>query len=203
IDNTVVRNPVTDEPYIPGSSLKGKMRSLMEWRSGKVQENPLGWGDSGKGEDKAVLMILRLFGLGGSDKLSVAEAQKVGPTRLAFWDCQIDRAWAQMRRDANELLTEAKSENSINRITGVAQNPRQTERVPAGASFDFHLSVKVLDMDDEKALIKQVFTAMKLLEMDSLGGSGSRGYGKVSFKELRLGGEDVQKRFEDTKPFEE
>ena len=78
--------------------------------------------------------------------------------------------------------TETKFENSINRIAGTAENPRNTERVPEGAIFDFSLALKVLDGDDEAALTQMVLTGFKLLEMDALGGSGSRGYGKVQFQ---------------------
>jgi len=45
-DNPVIKNPVNNQPYIPGSSLKGKMRSLMEWRAAVVMETnekPLGY----------------------------------------------------------------------------------------------------------------------------------------------------------------
>ena len=77
------------------------------------------------------------------------------------------------------LLTEAKSENTINRISGTADNPRQSERVPSGASFDFSLQIKVLEGDDEQALVNMVLTGLKLLEQDALGGSGSRGYGRA------------------------
>lgn len=31
IDNPVIKDPLTDLPYIPGSSLKGKLRHLLEW----------------------------------------------------------------------------------------------------------------------------------------------------------------------------
>ena len=32
IDNPVLKHPYSGQPYIPGSSLKGKVRSLLEWR---------------------------------------------------------------------------------------------------------------------------------------------------------------------------
>src|SRR3989338_11494456 len=31
MDNPIIRNPLDKFPYIPGSSIKGKMRSLLEW----------------------------------------------------------------------------------------------------------------------------------------------------------------------------
>lgn len=95
------------------------------------------------------------------------------------------------------MLTEAKSENSINRIAGVAENPRQTERVPAGAQFEFSLQMKVLDSDDEQAMLDTLLKGLRLLEMDALGGSGSRGYGRVR---LNLNGELAEK-FAAIQPF--
>ncbi len=201
IDNTVIRNPLTNHPYIPGSSLKGKMRSLLEWRTGAVQAKPLSWSDyeaNSKRED--ILAILQLFGAGGADKITDEDARTVGPTRLSFWDCELNEKWLKDVDDANLLTTEAKSENSINRISGVADNPRFTERVIAGATFDFRLSLKVLEGEEEKFL-KTVFAGMKLLEKDSLGGSGSRGYGKVRFENVTVDSASRQEEFEKTDPF--
>lgn len=199
VDNQVIRHPVTREPYIPGSSLKGKIRSLLEWRSGAVQEGPLGFDDCGK---PGVLPILRLFGMSGDAQLAEEQSRQIGPTRLAFWDCCLDGDWVKRVREDNLPLTEVKSENSINRIAGTALNPRQTERVPAGACFAFRLSCKRLDDDDEK-LLDMALAGLKLLELDSLGGSGSRGYGKVRFAELRIDGDNAEQRFADIKPFGE
>lgn len=201
IDNTVVRDPVTQLPYIPGSSLKGKIRSLLEWRTGAVKSKPLAWTDYlANGSRNDILQILQLFGTGGSDKLTEAEARKLGPTRLSFWDCRLNSNWAEAMDKANLLTTEAKSENSIDRISGTADNPRFTERVVAGAIFDFRLSLKVLD-DEAETLLKTVFAGMQLLEHDSLGGSGSRGYGKVEFKNVTVNEVARQDDFEKTDPF--
>lgn len=200
IDNTVIRNPLTNVPYIPGSSLKGKIRSLLEWRSGAVREKPLSWADYQNGERRDVLSILQLFGVGGGDQLTNEEALVLGPSRLSFWDCELNEAWRKSIDDANLLTTEAKSENSINRISGKAENPRYTERVIAGARFDFRLSMKVLERDEE-GLLRTILSGLRLLEADSLGGSGSRGYGKVKFENLTIDGEDKQAAFEAIDPF--
>jgi len=132
-----------------------------------------------------VFNILRLFGVSGGDQLDEAQARELGPTRLSFWDCDLSADWVKRVDDANLMFTEVKSENRINRITGVAEHPRNTERVPAGAEFDFRLSLKVLD--GETDLLPTVLAGLKLIELDSLGGSGSRGYGKVRFVDLKLG----------------
>lgn len=205
VDNTVIKHPHTLLPYIPGSSLKGKMRSLLEWRSGAVREEPLGWKHYQKEEaDSAVKdeikRILQLFGIGGSDKLGEKEMLELGPSRISFWDCNLQDDWVERIREDNLALTEVKSENRINRISGVAEHPRQTERVPAGACFDFRLSVKQLDGDDA-TLLRTVLAGLRLLELDSVGGSGSRGYGKVKFKNLTINGQDHQAEFDAIDPF--
>jgi CRISPR-associated protein Csm3 len=197
VDNPVIRHPLTQEPYIPGSSLKGKIRSLLEWRSGAVQQKPLSWKEKDK---QGVLPILKLFGIGGGDQLSDAEAVLLGPTRLSFWDCPLQEGWAQRMRRDYLPLTEVKSENIINRVTSVAESPRQTERVPADAVFDFRLSFKRLDGDGGD-LLEHVLAGLKLLELDSLGGSGSRGYGKVRFEKLTIDDQDESRRFEETRAF--
>lgn len=198
IDRTVIKNTINNEPYIPGSSLKGKMRSLLEWRSGSVKAMPLGAKDK---EKDGVLPILQLFGMSGADQPDEAAAMEIGPTRLAFWDCPLDKEWVEGVKADNMLLTEAKSENSINRISGTATNPRFTERVPAGARFTFKLSLKQLDTDDEDLLLDTVLAGLRLLQLDNLGGSGSRGYGKIAFTNLKLDGQDAQARFDAIKPF--
>jgi CRISPR-associated protein Csm3 len=130
--------------------------------------------------------VVQLFGVSGDAQLSEERARAIGPTRLSFWDCELSPAWLKEVESMNLGLTEVKSENSINRITGVAVAPRFFERVPAGAAFDFRLSLKVLDGED---LLPTVLAGLRLIELDSLGGSGSRGYGKVRFVDLKVDGE--------------
>ena len=203
IDNSVVKHPISGEPYIPGSSLKGKIRSLLEWESGAVQEDPLGkkeYEQSTGEQQTKVKRILQLFGVSG-DTQDEGFQKHIGHTRLAFWDCPLDAAYAQAQRDNDRPYTEAKSENRINRISGTAEHPRFTERVPAGAVFTFRLTLKQYDGDDD-ALLHTLLTGLKLLEWDSLGGSGSRGYGKVRFANLALDGDSaISDRFAQHKPF--
>jgi len=201
-DNPAIKNPVTNQPYIPGSSLKGKMRSLLEWRAGVVGETegkPLGFKHLRKLKGDAAgqgRTILKLFGGApegaGQDEDLVTE---VGPTRLAFWDCSLDPAWVTEMGEKNLLLTETKMENMIDRIKGVAEHPRNTERVPAGARFEFRLTVKVHDGED---LLADILRGLRLLELTGLGGSGSRGYGKLRFTGLTRDGESIQERLEVT-----
>lgn len=198
IDNSVIKHPITQSPYIPGSSLKGKIRTLLEWRSGAVQSDPLTLKDVSKNPEE-VKNILRLFGISGDTKNSEQEVAEIGVSRLAFWDCALNEAWENAIRDDNQLLTEAKSENTIDRITSTAGNPRQTERVPAGAEFDFKLTLRQFE-GDKPELLDLVLKGLKLLEFDSLGGSGSRGYGKVKFTDLTVDGKACN--LDDIKPFE-
>lgn len=198
IDNSVIKHPITQSPYIPGSSLKGKIRTLLEWRSGAVQSLPLSLKDISKNPEE-VKNILRLFGISGDAQNSEQEVAEIGVSRLAFWDCTLNEAWENAIREDNQLLTEAKSENTIDRITSTAGNPRQTERVPAGAEFDFKLTLRQFE-GDKPELLDLVLKGLKLLELDSLGGSGSRGYGKVKFTDLTVDGE--ARNLDDIKPFE-
>ena len=201
IDNEVIKHPVSGEPYIPGSSLKGKIRSLLEWKSGAVQEAPLGKTEYDRAQNEqqqAVKAILQLFGISG-DTQNEDFQKEIGHTRVSFWDCPLNKDYADRLREDNLPLTEAKSENRINRIAGTA-DPRQTERVPAGARFDFKLTVKQFD-GDEEALFDTLLQGLKLLEWDSLGGSGSRGYGKVKLQNLRKNGKDISETFAQIQPF--
>lgn len=197
IDNAVVKHPITQEPYIPGSSIKGKVRSLLEWRSGFVSNGPLGWPDYVNSHSDKVLAILKLFGVGGQ-VLTDAQAKEIGPTRLSFWDCSLLPEWISSVRTSEGSYTEVKTENSIDRIAGTAKNPRQTERVPADARFDFKVTVKVLD---DENLLDTLLAGLKLLELDGIGGSVSRGYGKVKFEKLSLDGNDISADFDQIDPF--
>ncbi len=197
-DNPVIKHPKTGEPYIPGSSIKGKIRSLLEWRLGVVgltEGKPLGFGHIANVPDDVraeATNLLKLFGgapegAGGDQAL----VEEISSTRLAFWDCPLTREWVEEMNRRNLLLTETKMENMIDRIQGVAVNPRNTERVPAGATFQFALTIRVHDDED---LTPMVFEGLKLLELTGLGGSGSRGYGKVRFASLTLDRQDVMDR---------
>jgi len=178
IDNPVIRDPVTRFPYIPGSSLKGKMRSLLEWDLGKIEAT----GDVHQcktTEDAKNCPICRIFGT------SAGEEIKVGPTRLIVRDSYPTKETIEMwgSLDTGLLYTEWKKENTIKRITSEA-NPRDMERIPTGSEFEFEMVYGIYDINDGGAndldFIDSVFGAIRLLEDSTLGGSGSRGYGKVT-----------------------
>lgn len=177
IDNPVIKHPITNEPYIPGSSLKGKMRTLLEYKLGKVKSNGKPWSvnDEEKVKDDP---ICRIFGSGDPKYPS-------GPTRLIVRDCYLTGKYKKRIDDPEDDLNvydilEGKWENSIDRTKGTALNPRQTERVVAGVEFNLDLVYRVFDEKDEENF-DYVIEALNLVENDALGGSGSRGYGKVKF----------------------
>jgi CRISPR-associated protein Csm3 len=177
IDLSVVKT-AAGVPFIPGSSLKGKLRSLLarEYGSESVEQDPE--------------PIPSLFG----------SANTRGTTgtvsRLIVRDAFLDEVDFETKKagDLAELemeYTESKWENVINRLTGTAEHPRQLERVPAGAVFEFEIVYNVLDDGREEEHLSAVRKALRLLEDDYLGGQGSRGYGRVRFDQVRLEGKEL------------
>jgi len=184
-DNPVIKHPLTKEPYIPGSSIKGKMRSLLEWKLGKVETNPNSkdFGEVHKWCGEKTCPVCTIFG-------TSAEDAGIGPTRLIVRDAVLDIDYrnALMTKNPNWIpsdLTEDKYENTINRITARA-NPRNFERVLSGSKFSFKMSYRVFENGEhgtsDEELFKHVLDGLKLIEMDALGGAGSRGCGQVKFK---------------------
>lgn len=179
IDSPVIRDPVTQYPYIPGSSLKGKMRFLLEWETGRVSQD--GKPHKCDNEEKAkTCPVCRVFGI------SADKDFRVGPTRLIVRDAHPTQPTIEMWKGLNTglLYTEWKKENYIDRITSKA-DPRDIERVPKGSEFEFEMIYSIYDMGDggtkDVEFFKYVEITMRLLKDSALGGSGSRGYGKISF----------------------
>jgi len=203
IDNTVVRHPYSQEPYIPGSSLKGKVRSLLEMKSGlmpKTKGAPLQAKDLDdlEGEQRQeCFKILKLFGSSAADAEDIEE---FGPTRVTFADCRLSDKSRENAKEGLLSLFEVKAETAIDRISGTAKTGslRFIERVPAETEFDFTVCIKMLRKEDYE-LFDYLLFGLKLLEKDALGGSGSRGYGKIEFV---FDDEDIKKKFGGIKPFE-
>ncbi len=180
MDNPIIRNPLTHEPYIPGSSLKGKMRSLMEWKTGKLEKTGGKVCSCGKAECE----ICRVFGSANNSD----SANDRGPTRLIVRDAVLTNEWKEKFKNGLSLVEE-KNENSLNRITAEA-NPRPIERVVPGVEFDFEISYRVIDTGDNGEMDKRYFKevvleSLKILENDYLGGGGSRGNGQIEFADLK------------------
>jgi len=182
-DNPVIKHPITKEPYIPGSSLKGKMRSLLEWKEGKIDTDPnsRNFGEVHQCNDPKC-PICRLFG-------TSAEEGTIGPTRLIFRDAVLSKDYKDRMKEKNKTwspvdVSEEKYENYINRITARA-NPRNFERVPSGTEFSFEINYRVFEDGDngatDESLFGYVIEGLKLIENDALGGAGSRGCGQVRF----------------------
>lgn len=171
IDSPVIKDPVTNLPIIPGSSLKGKMRTLLARSyNQRIAETP-------NDDDER---ICRLFGAstgGGRDGQSPIAG------RLIFRDSFLANKDELMDKGLS-TFTEDKFENTINRTT-MSATPRQIERVVRGSKFAFELIYDVVDPTEVDEDLEMILAGLKLLEFDYLGGSGSRGYGKVAFKDLK------------------
>ena len=169
LDNPVIKLASKEgQPYIPGSSLKGKMRCLLEQIAGatKVGDDP---------------EVCNLFGS--------ADAKNPQPSKVIVRDAMLTEESLKFLKGCDDLdmpYTEVKWENVIDRIKGAAEHPRQTERVPAGVKFNVEMIVNVWDSDgDGSALLNLLHKAMNALENDYIGGSGTRGYGQIRFGEVK------------------
>lgn len=192
LDNPVIKHPITMMPYIPGSSLKGKMRSLMELKMGKIGRNGTPYnGKKENGEEDTECPISRVFGPHQNT------SHHFGPTRILVRDACLTPEWEELFRKRREefgnAFLELKQETSIHREIGIAQygTLRTNERVPAGTEFAFEIVIRNFDWypNEAEENLKVVTEAMRLLEQDYLGGSGSRGYGKIVFDNITLNGE--------------
>ncbi|MBR1692150.1 MAG: type III-A CRISPR-associated RAMP protein Csm3 [Lachnospiraceae bacterium] len=165
VDSPVIKDSRTNLPMLPGSSLKGKLRTLLAraYNSGIVKP------------DDDHERILRVFGS--------AKKGGIRPSRILVSDMLLSNE-AELRKQAVNSLTEVKFENSINRQTAVA-NPRQIERVIPGARFDLDMVYEVGNPDEIKEDFELLAEGFRLLQYDYIGGHGSRGYGKVKFRSLQ------------------
>lgn len=170
IDNPVIKLG-DGKPYIPGSSLKGKIRSLLE-----QSKEATTVGDNSE--------INKLFGSAADNKSNEAT-----PSKVIFRDFYLTKDSVEELKNSDYLpmpYTENKYENVvIDRLTGKAQHLRQTERVPAGAKFEGEIILNIWDSDTEQDFITMLKDGISLLENDYLGGSGSRGYGQVKLEEIK------------------
>ncbi len=195
-DNPVVKDAF-GRPYIPGSSLRGKLRSLLEQATGLAVPSELVYLSKRKGQEVRIHQsdrpddeVCLLFGRspGRMERISgeAIEALTASPARLTVYDAPLDpdSITPQMRENLDDELTEVKSENAIDRITSQA-NPRTLERVPAGARFGVRMVLDVL-CEEDKPLLPLLVQALRLLEDDTLGGGGSRGSGRVRLSNLKL-----------------
>lgn len=177
-DSDVIRNPLTNEPYIPGSSLKGKLKLLLKYHIKEVDrtEKDIIFKDSN---------ITNIF--------EPIDEGNVKITRAIFRDLTLTK---ESEKELQNILgigcfTEIKAENKVNPISGKSDSPRFIERVPAGAMFEGEIVLNVFDGDNKEIMMENIKKSLKLLEMNYLGGNGTRGYGRVKvefdeFKEVNL-----------------
>jgi CRISPR-associated protein Csm3 len=174
IDNNVIRHPITNHPYIPGSSLKGKMRTLLEYKYSPIDNDPCKCG---------ACKVCRYFG----------SLRSNSPTRILVRDAHLTKMSMSILEEAHQEhgmnYVEVKTENSIERKSGRAKSPRQQERVPEGTEFNFSISIRVFNDDDPQDIVNFAFEGMELLQKDYLGSSGGRGYGQVKFKNVFVDGQ--------------
>jgi CRISPR-associated protein Csm3 len=179
-DKFVVRQSKDGYPYIPGSSLKGKMRSLLELLDGTIKATEKAGRHVSYGPtDDSNTRAGKLFGTVHK------EESKQHPSQIIVRDSILLNPDAPCFKNTDLPMTEAKTEVSIDRITSKA-NPRTFERVPSGAEFKVNMVVNVFEGDKENELLETIKTALKLVEDDYIGGQGSRGYGQVKFEELKF-----------------
>ncbi len=185
-DSMVVRNPLDNKPYIPGSSLKGKLRAMLDIADGTISSNrgAVPNPTSQNPDDASV----QLFGNAPARK----DLDKKGnqfkqlPSKVIFRDGKLlgtEEELEKKFKNTDLPYTESKTEVVIDRITAKAV-PRQIERVPAGAEFELNIVLNIFDDDDEASQLTNLQRAMKLLQDDYIGGSGSRGYGQIEFKDV-------------------
>lgn len=240
LDKPVIRDPLTQQPYLPGSSIKGKLRSILERLHNRSINRPGGSGtyryesddlEDGFSEVDGQLIpfegartcpVSRVFGSTGGPsgrgnktwiKTSIVKSQGMkengirtiegeeytstegrnSPARLIVRDCHLLEPSAEKLRqiDTGLFMTEWKFENGLDRITAAA-NPRQLERIPAGSEFGFELVYTVENVEQAREDLKNLAIALAILEDDALGGHGSRGYGKVRFKNFQFSYRDVE-----------
>lgn len=202
LDNAVIRNPITEEPYIPGSSLKGKMRFLLEHYFGLVKNS-----DIPGIKDKISKEAEYEFEIDNSSQNPIAvlfghldhNEHETYPTRVVFRDAQVVGAMLNFQSENPEEeeiipkeeakkrmrsnFSETKTEVSIDRLSGTVNKRgglRTVERVPAGTVFEFEITIREFKNEDSKYkdIIKK---GLDLIEKDALGGYGSRGSGRVKF----------------------
>src|SRR5579883_2546608 len=169
-----LKDPVSGQPYIPGSSLKGKLRSTLEKQYALGGGKPCGCG-------KPDCPVCPVFGAhmntnAGTSRLTVRDAR---------FTTEYLRQWQQRLAEGLPVL-EIKTENTIDRNRGVAQNPRTQERVPAGAVFGAEMVLRVFEGDDDNKMLGNIKNALAIIErFDSLGAGGTRGSGRIRIRDFR------------------
>lgn len=180
-ENPVIKDP-QGRPYVPGSSLKGKLRAMLEYKYNKV-------GDDGKpcgcAQPLDKCPVCTLFGP------HQKPTHDLGPTRIVVRDAMLTPEWLKRWEDAKKEgveFTETKTETMVDRRTGIAadRSLRTQERIPAGTEFRVEIVLRVFEGDDEQKMKDYILEGIDLINKDYLGGSGTRGYGWVEIKDVKV-----------------
>lgn len=177
-DLTCIKDPATNKPYVPGSSIKGRMRSCLEKHLGRVS----GREPCTCGSDDCP--ICRVFGPHKNTR------HALGPTRLIVRDAHLI---------GDGFVIENKTESTTRRDTGAAEHPRTVERVAPGAKFALEVAVQVFDLDRDflyedlqgqrvtgaDALLEIVDHALFLVEQTGLGAGVGKGYGQIKLIDVQ------------------
>lgn len=189
-DSPIVRDAIDNYPYIPGSSLKGKLRSLFELSDPKSAESII---ENAKNNKDTIVSTcedcdaVKLFGTTPEETKENKDKSINYKTRLIVRDSYPTESTIELWEKNEDLLNgaELKWENTIDRITSKAV-PRNLERVPKGSEFNFEMIISNYDAEDTFNYLEKLIYAMYILENDYLGGSGSRGSGQISFKKIKV-----------------
>jgi CRISPR-associated protein Csm3 len=178
-DNPIIRHPITRKPYLPGSSIKGKVRSLLEQKYSESSQR------TGRPCDCASCFICSLFGCGNPSK-------GTEPSRLIFRDAPlVGESEKELDEGLPGSFAEVKTEIAMDRNKGrtITGSLRTQERIPAGAKFDFSFTIRLFEEDNPRRAdyLNKLAEAFEMLEKDYLGGSGTRGYGQVEVMTSDLG----------------
>jgi len=174
IDNPVIRNPITNMPYIPGSSLKGRFRMALELKyNDMTREGTKGVGPSQDKNNQS--LVVKLFGSGSA-------STNDQPTRLIFRDANLSKGYEEYTQGEEKI--EVKMDRA--KLSGFQGGNRIQERISAGAKFDFEVMIRIFENDDEDKFKARLEEAKKIVELEFLGGSGSRGYGQVKFEDVKF-----------------
>lgn len=176
-DNPVIRNPLTNDPYIPGSSIKGALRSCAEKMpayAGKIRNGkPCGCGQE-------TCMVCKLFGA----HMNMRAAS--GEPRLIVRDMNLSPDFLDRVMESGGSrsdIIETKTSTMIDRSTNTAAGGsfHNMERVAAGTVFDCSFSLKVMDKDNEAELINFFKKCLSIVEATGIGGKVTSGSGQVEF----------------------
>jgi len=182
----IIESMRTRLPYLPGSSLKGKMRCLLELAFGRQKTDPK---DPGSPCWCGQCQICLLFGSGSA-------ASTKEPTRLIFRDCHLSK-------ESQDLLEKIELEEKpgvrIDRVTGKAATGAlfPMKRIPEGCEFDLQISIRVFEEDEIQAIQKWLLAGLFLLEKDALGGGGTRGSGHIEFRDVSFDEQPVETDWRD------